>query len=120
MLFTAILFAFGAGFSYLAEETGENAADSFISYFPDSDETLDSHAEWAGWTVKLSVGAALLAMIAVILKDKPRSFLLFQVLVVAAALASAYAVYETADHGGDMVYRQALKLSGSDHDHDAL
>lgn len=119
-LFAAILLIFGAGFAYLAEETGGNAADSFLTFFPDSTPTLDNHAEWADLTIKTGVAAGLLAVFAFLLRNKAKFFLLFRVLMVLAASAAIYCVYETADHGGDMVYREALKLSGSDRDHDAL
>ncbi|HZI93071.1 MAG TPA: DUF2231 domain-containing protein, partial [Patescibacteria group bacterium] len=101
--------ALGAGAAYLA---GEWAEDSLID-LPASLETLvEDHSDWAWWT--LIVFAVVAALRLVILRvDRGVGHRLTGVrwLVLLAALGGTWALVETADRGGALVYRHGVAVT---------
>jgi uncharacterized membrane protein len=101
----AVLLLAGALAAYGAVESGE-AASGNAEAIPGAHDVVEEHEDWAEWTFRIFVVVAFLELLALGLarigKDKP-------VLIASAALGlvGLYFVYETGEHGGQVVYSYA-------------
>jgi uncharacterized membrane protein len=95
----------GLAAAYVAYESGLSASADAES-IPGAEAAVEAHEDWAEWTFKLFVAVAVLEVLGLVLgrfgKDQP-------VLLASGALGlvGLFFVYETGEHGGEVVYSYA-------------
>jgi uncharacterized membrane protein len=96
----------GAVFTYF---TGTWAADA-VSVPAEAQSVLTEHSNLAWWTMWF-FGAYALVRLGAHLWPKARNRVVVQGLLFAVALGGSYLLYETGDHGAEMVYRYGVGVS---------
>jgi uncharacterized membrane protein len=119
----ALLLALGAAGAYAAVETGESAEHTAGELAPAAEHTLEEHEEAAERTEVTAGVAAALAIAGVcmgtIAKRRPQPGPLAALAIAArslsaiVALAACVFVYETARHGGELVYVHGVGVKNS-------
>lgn len=109
--FALILFVLSALGATLAVKTGSEAWDPLVTEYPSVDLTLNAHAESGEFTKALTIITAAVCLLAFIFIKFERIFIYLFFLTTLCALYTSFHVYKTARLGGDMVYKEALKIS---------
>ena len=88
-----------------AVQSGKSASGD-AEAIPGAHEAVEEHEDWAEWTYRLFVVVSLLEVIGLVLKRYEKAG---PVLAVSGAvgLGGLFLVYETAEHGGKVVYGHA-------------
>jgi uncharacterized membrane protein len=91
--------------TYVAVESGESASGP-VDDIPGTHEAVEEHEDWAEWTFRLFVVVSILEAAALVLKpfDKAAPALAASGLL---GLVGLYFVFETGEHGGQVVYSHA-------------
>lgn len=91
--------------TYVAVLSGKSASGD-AEAIPGAHEAVEEHEDWAEWTFRLFVVVSLLEVTGLVLKRYEKAV---PVLAVSGAvgLVGLFLVYETAEHGGKVVYAHA-------------
>jgi uncharacterized membrane protein len=98
---STLLYVIGGLSAFVAFRTGKEAADS-IFLVTEAQSVLSTHADWATWTVWFFIiyAVARIALHWFKLLDRKA----FQVLALLAVAPGVFLLFETAEHGGELVY----------------
>jgi len=111
----AALYALAAISAVVAYRAGRAAEDSLVGIAPAIEPLLAEHADWAWWTVWAFTTVAAVR-VAIAWSDRhllERGIVTARLAVLAAALAGAWLLFETAEHGGALVYRHGVAVAGA-------
>ncbi len=105
--YTALLLLLGAAGVFVALNTGEQAEHEAKPLTPAVHEIVEEHEEWADHTRNAVVTAAVLAVISALMG---RGMIArgLALLAAIAAVTAALCVYQTARHGGELVYENGI------------
>lgn len=105
--YTALLLVLGVAGVFVALNTGEKAEHEAKPLTLEVHEIVEEHEHWADRTRNAVALAAVLAVVSAFLG---RGMIARGVALLAAivALTAAYCVYETARHGGELVYENGI------------
>jgi len=109
---TVALYVAGGASVVLTYFTGTWAADA-VSIPAAAEPVLSEHANLAWWTMWF-FGAYALVRLGAHLWPRTRRQMVVQSLLFAIALGGSYLLYETGDHGAEMVYRYGVGVSQSE------
>ena len=105
-----LLWTLGALVAWATLAAGKRAADGFSDVPPRVQPAIGEHSDWAHWTLYLF---AAVAAVRLVLWWRDRSgerpsALPLRALAAVAALAGLWLLFETAEHGGALVYEHGL------------
>jgi uncharacterized membrane protein len=106
---TVALYAVGGASAVFTYLSGTWAADS-VSVSAEAQSVLTDHANLGWWTMWF-FGVYALVRLGAHLWSRPRGRRVVQGLLFVVALGGAYLLYETGDHGAEMVYRYGVGVS---------
>lgn len=104
-LFAAVLLSLGALGAVVAAVTGEEEEERVEHAVPSAEPVLDEHASWGEGARNAGIAAALLAVAAAVLVNKPVAGRLLSLLAACTALVAGYYVAQAGHFGGELVYR---------------
>jgi uncharacterized membrane protein len=99
-----MLLVLGAGASVVAVRSGDDAHGP-VERVPGSRPVVVEHEEWGERTRNLFLAIAAVELVGLALAENRRRLLRYA--SAALGLAGAFAVYETGEHGGELVYSYA-------------
>ena len=106
---TVALYVIGGASAVFTYFTGTWAADT-VSIPTGAQSVLTDHSNLAWWTMWF-FGAYALVRLGAHLWPKTRNRVVVQGLLFAVALGGSYLLYQTGDHGAEMVYRYGVGVS---------
>ncbi|MFQ5689830.1 MAG: DUF2231 domain-containing protein [Gemmatimonadota bacterium] len=101
----AVLLLFGAGAAVLAAESGDQAHET-VERIPGAAPAVREHEEWGERTRNLFLLIGALELAGIALRKSPHRAKLLVVSAVAGLVGLAF-LFETGEHGGDLVYSYA-------------
>lgn len=105
-----LLWALGALVAWATLAAGKRAADGFSDVPPRVQPAIGEHSDWAHWALYLFAAVAAVRLV-LWWRDRVRerpSALPVRWLAAVAALAGLWLLFETAEHGGALVYEHGL------------
>lgn len=122
-LLAALLLALGALGALAATWSGDKAEDSAGDLSHNVEEVLEEHEEWGETTRNVAMLAAILGVAAAAASRFPVPARGLSVATALVAILAGYCVMVTGHHGGELVYRHGVGVSGAaiseerNHDH---
>jgi uncharacterized membrane protein len=101
----ATLLLLSAAAGVVAAKSGTDA-HGVAERIPGAREAVQAHEEWGERTRNILLGVAALEILGLMLASQ-RAGRVFRVLSAGAGIAAAASIYETAEHGGELVYSYA-------------
>ncbi len=110
---TAFLYLIGAVGCWAALWSGERAADTFLHLSPEAQRALVEHGDWGHYSL-WCFGALAVLRVAASWWERAEERIPLSPLrgvLLAGALACQWVLFETADHGGALVYRHGVGVA---------
>jgi len=104
LLATGIVFTIGAISATVAVSTGEKEGEAVFLNSDSAEQLLDAHQEWAETTRNLAWSASIVSITLLLMHKWPKVRYALSLLLVAFALITVVAIYETGHRGGKLVY----------------
>ena len=110
-LLTALVLTMGATGAMVATWTGEEEAEVVGELSGTADKILDEHEEWGERARNFGIGAAVLAILSVLLSRVPIAGRVLALLAAIVAIAAAVSVSRAGHYGGLAVYKHGIGVN---------
>lgn len=108
-----VLYALGVGGAWWAAEVGENAAESFVDLPAALEPVIAEHSDMAHYALYV-FAFVLAARLVLVFRDQAAERIRARAVrlgILAVAAAGFFFLFETAEHGAELVYRHGLGVS---------